>query len=145
MYVCVCVCMCVCVCVCVCACMCVCVCVRACVHARVCVHVCVCVRMCVCMYACVCWRPGITYRVNMDKEVVIRVVDSLEQPLHLPKCPSMNRQQEHHPRSEESRSFIMHAPRLSPTQTLHTLQTMTENGRKYDTSLEVFLYTIRRK
>ena len=54
----------------------------------------------------------------MDKEVVIRVVDSLEQPLHLPKCPSMNGQQEHHPRSEDG---------------------MVETN----TSLEVFLYIVR--
>ena len=42
-----------------------------------------------------------TYRVNMDEEVVICVVDNLEQPLHLPKCPSVNGQQEHHPGSEK--------------------------------------------
>ena len=60
-----------------------------------------------------------TYRVNMDEEVVIRVVDNLEQPLHLPKCPSMNGQQEHHPGSEECIIPTL-ALRLSPNPNKHT-------------------------
>ena len=51
-------------------------------------------------------KSSCTHRVNVHEEIVVSVVDRLEQPRHLPKCPPMDRQQEHHPRNDGAHNVM---------------------------------------